>query len=145
MRITTHGITSKFYLAAFFMLCLSIEAPAFANDMCKHGTKSLQGDNNIVQGHGGIWSYMERNGMNDHSVIGMQIDGKLQRLIVGFETMCEEKKIPSMELFKSIENVISEARSVSNSSPDRTPTAKILESIKALNAHADELIQKNGY
>ena len=145
MRITAHGVTGTFSLAAIFLLSLSLETPAFANDLCKKGIKSLQGDNNIVQGHGGIWGYMEQNGLNDHSVIGMQIDGKLQRLIVGYETLCVEKKIPTIEHFKSIESVISEARSITNSSPDRTPTAKILENIKTLNTSIDELIQKNGY
>jgi len=136
-------IKSFLYIFLISLLVLSVSS-AYANEMCSRGAKNLRGDNEVIQGRGGLWSYMEQSGLNDHSMIGMQIDGKLQRAVVIFETMCEEGKIPSMETFKSIENTLSEARTIFNSNPDRTPLGKILEKIKTLNKNADALIQKIG-
>ncbi len=139
-----HHTRSIFFIFTFFLLSILIEVPAFANGMCAQGAKNLRGDNNIIQGNGGIWSFMERNGLNDHSVMGMQIDSKMQRTIVSFETMCDDGKIPSMETFKAIEDLLAQARSIKNSSPDRTPLGKILDKIKLLNSNLDKMVEKIG-
>ncbi|QPJ66353.1 MAG: hypothetical protein G3M78_13490 [Candidatus Nitrohelix vancouverensis] len=104
--------------------------------------KNLRGDNDLVQSRGGIWSYMETNGMNDFSMVGMQADGKLSRLVFIVETMCKEGKTPTPELMKSVSGVIGQGRDIMNMSPERSPLDKIMESIKSLNENADKLIAK---
>ena len=109
--------------------------------MCIEGLKELQGSQGVIQDKGGIWGYIEKSSnLKDHSILGLQIDGKLQRLIVSFENLCEEGKTPTPKLHGLILGLLGDARMTFNSDADRQPKEKILEKLNALNKGIDELL-----
>ena len=76
-------------------------------DSCKDATQSLRSSYEVTQGRGGIWGYMEQNtSLRGDSMIGFQVDGKLQRLVVIFETQCIKAKEPSKKDYQRIENIL---------------------------------------
>ena len=79
------------YIALSFFL---LQTPkAFAADICKGGLKELESSQGVIQSKGGIWGYLEQSSaLKDKSIMGLQIDGKLQRLIVSFENLCDKGK-----------------------------------------------------
>ena len=85
----------------FLLLTLSslvFSATAFPqeNHPCKRATMQLRGDLDVVLNRGGLWALMEQTeGLQDKSVLGMQSDGKLARMVGQFETMCEGDKKPA--------------------------------------------------
>ena len=88
---------------------------------------------------GGLWALMEQTeGLQDKSVLGIQVDGKLARLVGLFETMCEEgEKKPTKQLFSSITNQISSARTTWN---PRSTGEAIVKALNALNKKLDTLL-----
>ena len=130
-----------FALFAMAIAWFPVSVQAAESQICSKGTKSLRGSYNVVQGRGGIWSYMEKmDSLKEKSFLGLQLDGKLQRPVHLFETMCEEGKTPSLDLFKKIEGLMGEARMLFNISADKTPSKIILAKIKDLIKKCDELI-----
>ena len=62
---------------------------------CKNAGIQLRGDLDVIMNRGGLWALMEQTeGLQDKSVVGMQADGKLARVVGNFETMCEGGKNP---------------------------------------------------
>jgi hypothetical protein len=58
-------------------------------DACHNAAQDLRASFEVTQGRGGIWGYMEQNSaLRGDSMIGFQVDGKLQRVIVLFEAQC---------------------------------------------------------
>ena len=87
---------------------------------------------------GGLWALMEQTeGLQDKSVLGMQSDGKLARMVGQFETMCEEDKKPTKQLFDSITNLLGEARAIWN---PKSSGEAIVKSITSLNKKLDALL-----
>ena len=127
------------FLALSFFL---IQTPkSFAADICKEGLKELHGSQGIIQAKGGIWGYLEQSSaLKDKSILGLQIDGKLQRLIVSFEGLCEEGKTPTPKLHGLILGLIGETRMMFNRDADRQPKDKVLEKLNNLNKNIDELL-----
>jgi hypothetical protein len=127
------------FLASSFFL---IQTPkSFAADICKEGLKELHGSQGVIQAKGGIWGYLEKSSaLRDNSLLGLQIDGKLQRLIVSFESLCEEGKTPTPKLHGLILGLIGDARMVFNRDADRQPKDKVLEKLNNLNKNIDELL-----
>ena len=80
-----------------------------AGHPCVNALEQLRGDLGVVTNRGGLWSLMEQRGLKDNSVIGMQVDGKLARLVRHFEESCESKKKPEKQLFTKISNILGEA------------------------------------
>lgn len=135
----------KFFPVFIVFLTLSfflLQTPkTFAADICKEGLQELQGSQEVIQGKGGLWGYLEQSSaLKDQSILGLQIDGKLQRLIVSFESLCEEGKTPTPKLFNLILNLIGDARVFFNKGADRQPKEKVLEKLKGLNKNIDDLL-----
>ncbi len=127
------------FLSLFFLL---IQTPAtFAQGICTDGLQELQKSQGIIQTKGGIWGYLEQSSaLKDKSILGLQIDGKLQRLIVSFESLCQEGKTPTPKLYNLILNLIGDARMIFNRPADRQPKEKVLEKLNGLNKNIDELL-----
>ena len=113
----------------------------YAADICIEGLKELQKSQEVIQDKGGIWGYLEQSSnLKDQSILGLQIDGKLQRLIVTFESLCEEGKTPTPQLHGLILNLIGDARVIFNKDADRQPKDKVLENLNGLKKNIDELL-----
>lgn len=126
-------------LATWFFL---LQTPkTYAADICKGGLKELQKSQAVIQDKGGIWGYLEQSSaLKDQSLLGLQIDGKLQRLIVSFENLCEVGKTPTQKLFDLILNLIGDARVIFNKKADRQPKDILLGDLNVLNKNIDELL-----
>ena len=128
-----------FLLLTLFSLVFSATTFSQENHPCKRASIQLRGDLGVIMNRGGLWALMEQTeGLQDKSVLGFQVDGKLARLVGQFEAMCEEgEKKPTKQLFSSITNLISSARTTWN--PGSTGEA-ILKSLNALNKKLDTLL-----
>jgi hypothetical protein len=115
---------------------------AFA-DACRDASKSLRASFQVTQGRGGIWGFMEQNpSLRPDSMIGFQVDGKLQRIIVIFETQCVKSKQPSKKNYQKIENILGDARMIFNLRPGRDPVKKIIGKINGLHSNLNKLIKE---
>ena len=134
----TSSVFMTFLTLSFFL----IQTPkSFAADICNEGLKELRGSQGVIQTKGGIWGYLEQSSaLKDKSILGLQIDGKLQRLIVSFEILCEEGKTPTPKLHGLILGLIGETRMMFNRDADRQPKDKVLEKLNNLNKNIDELL-----
>jgi hypothetical protein len=135
----------KFFPVFMTFLALSfflIQTPkSFAADICYEGLKELNGSQGVIQAKGGIWGYLEQSsGLKDKSLLGLQIDGKLQRLIVTFESLCEEGKTPTPKLHGLILGLLGDTRMIFNREADRQSKDKVLEKLNNLNKNIDELL-----
>jgi len=106
---------------------------------CVNAIKHLRGDLNVVMNRGGFWTLMEQRGLKENSMIGMQADGKLARIVGAFETLCESKKKPTKQLFLDIQNLLGDARVMYN---PRSTNEKIMKSINKLIKDLDTLLVK---
>jgi hypothetical protein len=129
-------------LLLFILLVLAI-TPIIAssqNHPCKNASVQLRGDLDVIMNRGGLWALMEQTeGLQDKSVLGLQLDGKLARLVGQFEEMCAERKYPTKELFDTVTNLLGEARTIWN--PSSSGEA-ILQLINPLNKKIDTLLSK---
>ena len=129
----------KFFLP-LALLFLAFSATAFSqeNHPCKRASKELRGDLDVVMSRGGLWTLMEQTeGLQDKSVLGMQTDGKLARLVGRFETMCKGEKKPTKQLFDRIIKILGEARMVWN---PKSSGEAVVKSITSLNKKLDALL-----
>jgi hypothetical protein len=112
-------------------------------DSCREASRSLRASFEVTQGRGGIWGYMEQtSSLRGDSMIGFQVDGKLQRIIVIFEAQCAKSKSPSKANYEKIEGILGDARMIFNLRPGRNPVKDIMAKIKGLNTNLDKLIQE---
>ncbi|MBT3183988.1 MAG: hypothetical protein HOI59_11680 [Nitrospina sp.] len=133
----------KLVLTIFLTLGLFfVQTPkTYAADICKEGLKELQDSLGVIQDKGGIWGYLEKSSnLKNDSMIGLQIDGKLQRLVVSFETLCSEGKTPTPKLYNLILNLIGDTRVLFNKDADRQPKEKVLENLQGLNKKIEALL-----
>ena len=128
---------SFFLLLAF--LALFLPSAALAAHPCENASKHLHGDMDVVGNRGGLWSLMEQKGLKDNSIIGMQADGKLARLVVRFETLCQSKNKPGKQLFEEIQNLLGNARLIFN---PRISGEEITKAITKLVKDADTMLAK---
>ena len=119
-------------------LIFSSSALSQENHPCKKASINLRGDLDVVMNRGGLWALMEQTeGLQDKSVLGMQSDGKLARMVGQFETMCEGDKKPAKQLFDSITNILGAARMIWN---PKSSGEAIVKSITSLNKKLDALL-----
>ena len=120
-------------------LIFSSAALSQENHPCKRASINLRGDLDVVMNRGGLWALMEQTeGLQDKSVLGIQVDGKIARLVGKFEAMCEEgERKPTKQLFSSITNLISSAITTWN--PGSTGET-IVKSLNAINKKLDTLL-----
>ena len=142
LHVSTNWKIFASFIAYIVLSFFLIQTPmAFAADICKGGLKELENSQGVIQSKGGIWGYLERSSaLKDKSIMGLQIDGKLQRLIVSFENLCEEGKTPTPKLHGLILGLIGDARMIFNRDADRQPKEKILAKLSGLSKHIDELL-----
>ena len=133
---------STCFLVFFALIFFLLQTPKiFAADICNEGLKELHGSQGVIQTKGGIWGYLEQSSaLKDKSILGLQIDGKLQRLIVSFESLCEEGKTPTPKLHGLISGLIGDTRMMFNRDADRQPKDKVLEKLNNLNKNIDALL-----
>ena len=128
--------------AALLFLTLLAPSLVFA-DACQDATSDLRASFEVTQGRGGIWGYMEKSSaLRGDSMIGFQVDGKLQRIIVLFESKCVQSKKPSKKNFQKIENILGDARMIFNLRPGRDPVKKIMTKINGLHSNLNKLIKE---
>jgi len=65
-------------------------------------------------------------------------------LVVGFEVMCENGKMPTQKTFNAISERLEQARNINKHNPSRTPGAKLLKLITALNGSLDKTLSSLG-
>ena len=128
-------------LLALLTLFLMVSGVASAEvHPCENAGIQLRGDLDVVMNRGGLWALMEQTeGLQDKSVVGMQADGKLARVVGNFETMCEEGEKPTKQLFVGINNLLGNARVIWN---PRSSGEAIVKLITDLNKKLDSLLLK---
>ena len=142
-----HNFQSKVYTK---LICLAIYATilipgkiTFAADICTDGLKELQGSQGVIQDKGGIWGYLEKSkSLSSESLLGLQIDGKLQRLISTFENLCSEGKIPTASFHSQVLNLIGDARMIFNRPGDRRKKEQLMETLNNLHKKINALLEK---
>ena len=142
-----YNLQSKVYIK---LLCLALYAAilipgktTFAAGICTDGLKELQGSQGVIQDKGGIWGYLEQSkSLSSQSLLGLQIDGKLQRLISTFETLCSEGKIPTASLHSQILSLIGDARMIFNRPGDRRKKEQLMETLNNLHKKINALLAK---
>ena len=141
-NLISKGLKNLLVLALYILL-LSWGNRALAADICKEGLKELQSSQGIIQDKGGIWGYLEQSSsLRSESLLGLQIDGKLQRLISTFENLCSEGKTPTGNLHSQILGLLGDARLVFNRSGDRTNKKQLLEKLNNLKNKIEKLLAK---
>ena len=139
---TCVNIRLRIVFAGLLFLMLFPFNLAFA-DACRDASDSLRASFQVTQGRGGIWGYMEQNpSLRSESMIGFQVDGKLQRIIVIFEAQCVKTKRPSKKNYQKIENILGDARMIFNLRPGRDPVKKIMGKINGLHSNLNKLIKE---
>ena len=113
-----------------------------ADDLCKQGKKSLNGDYEVLQTKGGLWGYMEQtSALKEKSTMGLVADSKLQRAVVIFDSLCESNKKPDQDMYNKIQQQIMTASTIFGKGAGKTPPAEALASIEALNKTLDDLLK----
>jgi hypothetical protein len=140
-KITCYRKFLAFFVFFISGIFLTLTPATHAAEICVDGLKELQSSQGVIQDKGGIWGYLEKStNLRDNSILGLQIDGKLQRLIVSFESLCEEGKTPTPKLHGLILNLIGDARMTFNRDADRQPKEKVMEKLNGLNKNIDDLL-----
>ena len=136
--IKIKSLRMKFFLL-FILSSLIFSATAFSqeNHPCKRDSIQLRGDLDVIMNRGGLWALMEQTeGLQDRSVMGIQGDGILARIVGQFETMCEGDKKPAKQLFDRITNLLGNARAIWN---PKSSGEAIVKSINDLNKKLDPI------
>ena len=116
---------------ALFLMTLINGSNSFAANICTDGLKELNSSQGVIQDKGGIWGYLEKSqSLRSESLIGLQIDGKLQRLISIFEELCSEGKIPTASLHSQILSLLGDTRMIFNRDGDRRKKEKFILVLK---------------
>jgi hypothetical protein len=136
------GLTNLLVLALYTWVLTSGNT-ALAADICTDGLKELQGSQGTIQDKGGVWGYLEKTqSLRSESLLGLQIDGKLQRLISTFENLCSEGKTPTGSLHSQILGLLGDTRMIFNRSGDRRKKEQLLETLNNLKKNIEELLAK---
>ena len=143
MRSSKTNFYTKLLCLALYALILIPGKTSFAADICVEGLKELNGSQGVIQDKGGIWGYLEQSSsLRSESLLGLQIDGKLQRLISTFENLCSEGKIPTPSLHAQILGLLGDARMIFNKSGDRRKKEQLIETLNNLHKNINELLGK---
>ncbi len=143
MRSSKSNFYTKLLSLTLYALILIPANTIFAADICYDGLKELQRSQGVIQDKGGIWGYLEQSqSLRSESILGLQIDGKLQRLISTFENLCSEGKIPNASLHAKILSLLGDARMVFNRAGDRRKKEQLMETLNTLHKNINELLEK---
>jgi len=143
MRDLKINFCKKFLCLSLYAVILISGKVAFGADICREGLKELQSSQGVIQDKGGIWGYLEQSkNLRSESIMGLQIDGKLQRLITIFENLCSEGKIPTASLHAEIRNLLGDSRMVFNRAGDRRKKEQLVLILNKLHKKINELLAK---
>ena len=142
-----YSLQSKFFTKLLYLVLYAVilipGKTTFAANICTDGLKELQGSQGVIQDKGGIWGYLEQSkSLSSESLLGLQIDGKLQRLISTFENLCSEGKIPTGSLHAQILGLLGDARMIFNKSGDRRKKEQLMETLNNLHKNINDLLAK---
>ena len=130
-------------LVALFLMTLINGSKCFAADICTDGLQELHSSQGVIQDKGGIWGYLEKSqSLRSESLTGLQMDGKLQRLISIFEDLCSEGKIPTASLHSQILSLLGDTRMIFNRDGDSRKKEPFMKKLKELNKKIDKLLAK---
>ena len=139
-RFNLKSCKSLIFVALFLMTLIN-GSNSFAANICTDGLKELNSSQGVIQDKGGIWGYLEQSAsFRSESLVGLQIDGKLQRLISIFENLCSEGKIPTPKLHSQILSLLGDARMIFNRDGDRRKKEQFMTTLKELNKKIDKLL-----
>ncbi len=136
--VFTTVIFSVFFAWAFVL-------PVQAGSSCREKIIQLRADYEVIQQNGGLWGYMEQTAsLQKHSTLGFQLDAKLQRAVVAFESSCNGNPPgkPQLSLFDRIQQRFGEARAIKNGASGRTSIKKIQLDLENLNNNLDHLLKE---
>ena len=143
MRNLKLNFCKKLLYLSLYAVTLFPGKVAFGADICREGLKELQNSQGVIQDKGGVWGYLEQSkSLRSESILGLQIDGKLQRLISIFENLCSEEKIPTASLHAEIRNLIGDTRMVFNRAGDRRKKEQLMLTLNNLHKKINELLAK---
>lgn len=118
-------------------------APSYASDLCQDGKKQLRGNYEVMQSDGGLWALMERSeSLKDQSTLGFQIDNKLMRMVVGFETLCGNgsQKKPDTGLYAQIEKRLDRGKSFIRTNFEKISSEQFLNNMQTFKLDLDKFI-----
>lgn len=130
-----------------FLLISFMTSPGNAANFCKEGGKQLRGDYERFQGDGGLWAQMERSGsLKKKSMLGFQVDNKLMRIVVIFETICNDgsQKNSASKSFDRVEMLLERGRKIHRTHVGRMSPKVFLKEIQKLNSDLDKFINGKG-
>ena len=133
---------SLIFVALFLMTVIN-GSNSFAANICTDGLKELNSSQGVIHDKGGIWGYLEKSqSLRSESLTGLQMDGKLQRLISIFEDLCSEGKIPTASLHNQILSLLGDTRMIFNRDGDQRKKEPFMKNLKELNKKIDKLLAK---
>ena len=143
MQILQSKVYTKLLCLALYAVILIPGKTTLAADICTDGLKELQGSQGVIQDKGGIWGYLEQSkSLSSESLLGLQIDGKLQRLISTFENLCSEERIHNARLHSQILSLLGDARMIFNRPGDRRKKEQVMETLNNLHKKINDLLEK---
>ena len=143
MRTLKLTFCKKLLYLSLYAVILFPGKVAFGADICREGLKELQHSQGVIQDKGGIWGYLEQSkNLQSESILGLKIDGRLQRLITIFENLCNEGKTPTASLHSQIQNLLGDTRMVFNRAGDQRKKEQFMLTLKKLHKKINKLLAK---
>ena len=136
-----YTFAKKIFALLILMFLLSPLTAQAQKHPCHSASKDLSLSLQVIMGRGGAWTFMEQSSeLREKSMLGLQIDGKLSRVTVLFETLCNEGKYPTKALYDDISGAIGDGRMVYNLA--NSSDEKKLEALNSLNQKLDAILSK---
>ena len=131
----------KIFVFLILLLLLSPLTAQAQKHPCHSASDDLSASLQVIMGRGGAWTFMEQaSELREKSMLGLQIDGKLSRVTVIFETLCNEGKYPTKAIYDEIQGVLGDGRIIFNLS--KSSDEKKLKALNGLNQKLDALLGK---
>ncbi len=131
----------KIFTFLVLLLLLSPLTVQAQKHPCHGASVDLSANLQVIMGRGGLWTFMEQSlELREKSMLGLQIDGKLSRVTVIFETLCNKGKYPTKTLYDDISDAIGDGRMIYNLAD--SSDEKKLEALNGLNQKLDAILSK---
>ena len=131
----------KIFTFLVLLLLLSPLTVQAQKHPCHGASTDLNASLQVLMGRGGLWTFMEQSSeLREKSMLGLQIDGKLSRVAVIFETLCNEGKYPTKALYDDVSGAIGDGRMIYNLA--NSSDEKKLKALNGLNQKLDAILSK---
>ena len=134
-------LLGKVLLGLFVFLFLNLMiSPGSAANLCAEKGKQLRGDFERFQGDGGLWAQMERSGsLKEKSALGFQVDNKLMRIVVIFESLCADgsQKEAASKSYDRIKMLLEQGKKIHRAHATNMNPKVFLNDINNLNSELD--------